>query len=456
MPVAERPLPQNIEAEEATLGSILIGRDAITKVSSFLRPEDFLREKHRWVYEAMLSLHNRGEPIDFVTLCDELERTDRLESVGSSAAVATLLNVVPTAIHAEYYAHIVERTALLRQLISAATRIARLAYEEQDADVSQTIDRAEQILFAVSQHRLSHALIPLRQVLQEYYEHIGYLVAHKGEFTGVPTGFYDLDKLLGGLQAGDLIIVAARPSVGKTSFALNVAENFAVKQGGHVAIFSLEMSAEQVAQRLVASQTGIDSQRLRLGKVNDAELERITHAVGILSESGIFVDETPALSPMEVRTKSRRLASEHSLDLILVDYLQLMRGGMRVENRVQEISHISRSLKSLARELRVPVVALSQLSRELERRQDKRPMLSDLRESGSIEQDADVVMFIYRDDMYHEETERRNIADIIVAKHRNGPTGSVPLRFIQELAKFVNLETIQDESTLDPSANVDF
>jgi len=452
----DRPVPTNIEAEEATLGAILIDPDAITNVAAFLRPKDFYREKHRWIYEAMLTLHDRNELTDYLTVSDELRRTGRLESVGGSAAIAELTSVVPTAVHAEYYARIVERTALLRALIDAAGRIARLAYEEQDRDVSDTIDQAEQILFSVSQHRLSHALIALREVLREYYEHIGYLVAHKGEFTGVPTGFYDLDKLLGGLQAGDLIIIAARPAVGKTSFALNIAENFAVKQGGRVALFSLEMSAEQIAQRLVSSQTGIDSQRLRLGQISDAELERVMHAVGILSETAIYVDETPAISPMEVRTKARRLASEYGLDLVIVDYLQLMRAGTRVENRVQEISYISRSLKSLARELRVPVVALSQLSRELERRQDKRPILSDLRESGSIEQDADVVAFIYREDMYVEDTERRNIADIIVAKHRNGPIGTIPLRFIKNQAKFVNLETVHDEPMHETSLDVDF
>ncbi len=455
MPVTtDRGVPHNIEAEEATLGSILIGPDAISKVSEFLHPEDFHREKHRLIFQAMLAMHIRGEEIDFVTLCNELERGETLETIGGAAAVSALLHVVPTAFHVEHYAHIVERTSILRQIITAAGKIARLAYDDNESDVRETLSNAERILFDISQGRSSESITHIRDILGKYYEHIDYLFSHQGEFTGVPTGYYDLDKMLGGLQAGDLIIIAARPSVGKTSLALNIVENVAVKQAGSVALFSLEMGPEQIAQRLISSHTGIDSQNLRLGKISDAELDRVVHAIGVLSESQIYVDATPAISPLEVRSKARRL--EGKVNLILVDYLQLMRSGSRSENRVQEISAISRALKALARETKVPVIALSQLSRELERRQDKRPMLSDLRESGSIEQDADVVMFIYREDMYLPETERRDIAEIIVAKHRNGPTGNVKLRFIKTLAKFVSLETISDDTAHESGLSVDF
>ncbi len=437
----ERPLPYNVEAEEAVLGALLMDPEAITKVASFLQVTDFYRDKHAWIYEALLNLHKRNEPPDPLTVADELDRMGRLGDVGGAAAISELMVRVPTALHVEYYARIVERNAILRRLILAAEQIAQLAYQESEAEIDEIIDRAESILFAVSQHRLTGAMIPIQQILGEFYEQVERLYLEH-EPVGLPTGFVDLDRLLGGLQPGDLIILAARPSVGKTAFALAITENAAVQHRARVAFFSLEMSAEQVAMRLVASQTGISAQRLRTGPISEEHLERIGQAVDVLSNTRIFVDETPALSPLEVRTKARRVASEHGLDLVIVDYLQLMRSGTRTENRVQEISYISRSLKGLARELRVPVLAISQLSRQVEMRQDKRPLLSDLRESGSIEQDADVVMFIYRDEVYNKQTERPNIAEIIVAKHRNGPTGTVELRFVKETAKFTNLETV--------------
>ncbi len=438
----ERFPPQNIEAEQAVLGSLVLNGDAIIQVASFLRAEDFYREAHGLIYQAIIDLHERREPADFVTLCDELERHERLEQVGGRAYLTSLVNAVPTAIHVEHYAHIVERAATLRRLIQAASQIAALAYEEAE-DVDEVVDQAEQIIFSVSERRITRDLIPIRQLLGEYYDRIEYLTRHRDELTGIPTGFANLDKLLGGFQLSDLIVVAGRPGMGKTSLALSIAHNAA--RDKNVAIFSLEMAGEQVVQRLISAETGIDSQRLRLGRIYEDEWPNFIQATGVLSEASVFIDDTPAISPLEMRTKARRLYAEHGLDLIIVDYLQLMRGGQRVENRVQEISLISRSLKALARELKVPVLAVSQLSRAVEARHDKRPVLSDLRESGAIEQDADVVMFIYRDEVYDENTEAPNIADIIIAKHRNGPTGHVPLYFKKELAQFHEVEFVTED-----------
>ena len=439
----ERLPPQNIEAEEAVLGAILIDPDAIIRIAAFLRAEDFYREKHTWIYDAVLALHERREAVDFLTVCDELERRGQLAEVGGAGFITTLINAVPTSIHAEHYAHIVERTATRRRLIDAAGQIAALAYQEAE-DVDEVVDRAEQVLFGVSERRISRELVPIRQVLSEYYDRIEYLIRHQGEIHGIPTGFGDIDKILGGLQRSDMVILAARPSVGKTSLALSVAHNAAKKYGQRVAFFSLEMSNEQVVQRLISAETGIDSQRLRRGEI-ERDWERFFKATHDLSEMLFFIDDTPSISALELRTKARRLHAEFGVDLIIVDYLQLMRGDYRSENRVQEISGISRALKGLARELNVPVLALSQLSRGVESRPDKRPILSDLRESGALEQDADVVVFIYRDEMYNEDTERKNIADIIVAKHRHGPTGTVALYFKKELAQFREAELRRTE-----------
>ncbi len=440
----DRLPPQNIEAEQAVLGSLLIDRDAIVKIAPYLRPEDFYREGHGQVYAAILDLHERREPADFVTLTDELERQGKLDTAGGPAYLTSLINSVPTSIHVEHYAHIVERTAVLRRLIEAAGKIAGLAYEESE-DVDVVVDRAEQILFEVSQQRSSRGLTPIKRLLTEYYDRIEYLHEHQGEMVGMPTGFIDLDKLLGGLQRSDLVIVAGRPGMGKSSLGTTMAYNAALKHKAVVAFFSLEMSAEQLVQRLVAGETGISSQRLRIGDIRDVEWDKFVKASGTLAETAIFVDDTPSPSPMEIRTKCRRLAAEYGLNLVIVDYLQLMRGGTKAENRVQEVSYISRALKALARELSIPVVAMSQLSRAVEARQDKRPILSDLRESGSIEQDADVVVFIYRDELDDEKSERKNVADIIVAKHRNGPTGHVSLRFVAEATKFVDLDTYHED-----------
>lgn len=435
----ERLPPQNIEAEEAVLGALLIDPDAIFRVITFLRPSDFYREKNGWIYDAALALHERREPIDFLTICDELEHRGQLEQIGGPAFITSLINAVPTSVHVEHYARLVERAATRRRLIEAAGQIAALAYQEAE-DVDEVVDRAEEVLFGVSQRRVARDLVPIKQILSDYYDRIEYLTRHRGEMIGIPTGFADIDKLLGGFQRSDLIILAARPSVGKTSLALSIAHNAAKKFRQRVALFSLEMSAEQVVQRLISAETGIDSQRLRRGEIADEEWGRFMKASSDLAETLFYVDDTPNISALELRTKARRLHAEIGLDLLVVDYLQLMRGDVRAENRVQEISAISRSLKALARELNVPLLALSQLSRSVESRSDKRPILSDLRESGALEQDADVVIFIYRDEMYNENTERKNIADIIVAKHRNGPTGTVSLYFKKELAQFREAE----------------
>ncbi|KPL24995.1 MAG: replicative DNA helicase [Anaerolineae bacterium SM23_84] len=440
----DRLPPQNIEAEQSVLGSLLIDHDAIIKIAPFLLAEDFYREAHGEIYAAILDLHERREPADFVTVCDELERRGQLEAVGGAAYLTSLINSVPTAIHIEHYAHIVERTTILRRLIEAAGKIAGLAYGEAE-DVDAVVDRAEQILFDVSQRRVSRGLMPIKRILTEYYDRIEYLHRHKGQMVGLPTGFIDIDRLLGGMQRSDLIIVAGRPGMGKSSLGLSVAHNAALKNNAVVAFFSLEMSATQLVQRLIASETGINSQRLRIGDIRDIEWDKLVKASGTLAETSLFIDDTPSPSPMEIRTKCRRLAAEYGLDLVIVDYLQLMRGGARAENRVQEVSYISRQLKGLARELSVPVLAISQLSRAVESRQDKHPILSDLRESGTIEQDADVVMFIYRDEMYNQDTDKKNVAEIIVAKHRNGPTGLAHLGFKSEQTKFVNLERYQQD-----------
>ena len=437
----DKMIPHNVEAEEAVLGSLLIDPEALFRVSPFLKGEDFYIQKNAWIYEAILAVHERREPIDFVTLCDELERRGQIEELGGVAYITRLINAVPSAIHVESYGHIVEQAAIRRRLIGAASQIAQLAYQEAK-DVDQTIDQAEQALFSVSQRRITRDLAPIQEVLGRYYDRIQYLVDHQGEPLGIPTGFADLDRLLGGLQRSDLILIAARPSVGKTSLCLSIARN-AARYGQHVAIFSLEMSAEQVVQRLVSAETQIDAQQLRLGRLAGDEMALFAQAIGVLADLPVFIDDTPSISVLQLRAKARRLHAEHGLDLILVDYLQLMSGDVRSENRVQEVSYISRSLKAVARELSLPVVAASQLSRAVEQRSDKRPVLADLRESGSLEQDADVVMFIYRDELYHPDTEKQHIADILVAKHRNGPTGSIQLFFRSRLAQFLDAETRQ-------------
>ncbi len=447
--VPEKTVPSNVQAEEAVLGALLIDPDAIIKVAPILRSEDFYLEKHAWIYDAIFALHERREPIDFLTVVTELERRNKLSDAGGAAYITALINAVPTAFHVEQYAHIVERTSTLRRLIGAATEIAGLAYDDAE-EIDEVIDRAEQAVFSVAERRMSREMIPMRLAVDQFIDHLDYVQKHQGEILGVPTGFIDLDRLLGGFQPSDLIIVAGRPGSGKTSFALSLMQHAATVKKKRVALFSLEMSAEQLVQRLVAGMAVIDSQDLRLGKIDDDEWTKLVKATGELSETQIYIDDSAAITPLEIRAKARRLQSEHGLDMIVIDYLQLMTVRGRIENRVQEISQISRQLKELARELHVPVVALSQLSRAVEARQDHRPQLADLRESGSIEQDADVVIFIFREKTYYPTLEKweaahphkeypDKIAEIIVAKHRHGPIKDLQLLFVEEQAKFDNL-----------------
>jgi replicative DNA helicase len=433
---AGRALPADINAERATLGSILLERDAIIVVAPWLPADYFYLEKHAWIYEAMLACYNRRVPPDISTVADELRRNERLDLVGGILYLSELTDDVPTAVHVEYYARIVERTAVLRRLIEAGGKIAALGYDEQE-DVEDTLDRAEAELFNVSQRRAMEDFIHIRRVVDTYFEQITSLDEGQGDLVGVPTGYIDLDRLTGGLQRSDLIILAARPSVGKTALALSLAYNIAIKAAHTVGIFSLEMSREQLVQRLLAMHTGIDTQRLRTGNIS-GHLQTIIEAMGVLSEASLYIEDTPGLSIMEVRSRARRLRAQVGIDLIIVDYLQLMQ-ARRSDNRVQEVSEISRGLKALARELNVPVLALSQLSRAVEGRVSHVPMLSDLRESGSIEQDADIVMFIYREELYDKETDKKGIAEIHIAKHRNGPLGVVPLRFENRTTTFQNL-----------------
>ncbi len=580
----EKLLPQNIEAECGVLGSIIIDPEAIVQVSDFLHPDDFYRDAHRTIYEVILQLYEEHEPADFITICDELERRNKLEEVGGASYITSLINQVPTSGNVEFYGRIVERTAILRRLIHAAGQIAAIAYEEGDADIA--LDKAEQLIFNISQRHARSDFMHMRDVLSEYMNKLDQLHEHRGTIVGVPTGFTDLDRLTGGMQKSDLVVLAARPGVGKSSLALSLAHNAALKYHHSIAFFSLEMSKDQLAQRLLSMDAGIDQQRLRTGRIEEDEWDRIVYAMDTLSEANIWIDDTAGISTIEMRSKARRLHAAHTIDLIIVDYLQLMQatiGGKRNENRVQEISEISRSLKGLARELNLPVLALAQLSRAVENRQSKVPQLSDLRESGcltgdtlvylpdkgaykpieqlvgqegfqvlslntetwrlepcqvkrvfatgykpiyrmttrlgrtiratanhqfltmhgwqrveelssgirialprrlyrlvqndvywdeiisiepagesevydltvgelhnfvagdiivhnSIEQDSDIVMFIYRDDVYNPESERKNIADIIIAKHRNGPVGEISLYFQANQTRFRDLE----------------
>ncbi len=440
MTTIERLPPHSIEAEEAVLGSLLIDPDAIYDVASFLKPDAFYRSQHRWIYEAIIALNERRDPIDFITLVEELRRQNRLDELGGEATVIDLINAVPTSINAQSYGRLVEAAAMRRKLIVAAGTIANLAFDEAE-EINIVIDRAESTLFSISEDRTTRDLTPIKQIAAEYMERIEQLRERDSDIVGVPTGFTDLDRITSGLNKSDLIIFASRPGMGKTSFQNAVALTAARKHGKRVAIFNLEMSGEQLVQRMISAETQIDSQRLRKGQISDDEMRSFMEAIGRLSETRIFIDDTPSITPNQLRTKCRRLYAEHGLDLIMIDYLQLMTTDRSSGNRVQEISEISRKLKGLARELDVPVLAAAQLSRAVEQRQDKHPMLSDLRDSGSIEQDADIVMFLYRDEYYNPDTtERPNIAEIAIAKHRHGPTGSVDLYWHGKLATFRNLQ----------------
>jgi replicative DNA helicase len=437
---APQVVPHSQEAEEAVLGAVMINPEAYYDVAQFLQANDFYIHRHQWIWEAFTRLHERRIPIDLLTVSEELEQIDHLAEVGGPAYLTSLINAVPTSLHAEAYGRRVEETAIRRRMLTAANDIAKLAYQEY-TPVDSVMDEAEKAIFGVSERRMTRDLQSIQQVLSDYYDRIDQLANRDEEILGVPTGFIDLDRLLGGLQPSDLLIVAGRPGMGKTAFMLSAAKNAAQTHKKHVAIFSLEMANEQLIQRLIAQETGIDSQRLRTGKLQEDEWPVFTHAIEVLSDTRIFLDDTPALTPLQLRTKCRRLHMEFQLDLIVVDYLQLMSGGIRTDNRVQEVSHISRNLKILARELNVPVLAAAQLSRAVEQRADKEPQLSDLRESGSLEQDADIVMFIHRPEMYEKDTSKKNIAQIKIAKHRNGPVGTIELVFRNNLAKFENAVT---------------
>ncbi|HVN14663.1 MAG TPA: replicative DNA helicase [Anaerolineales bacterium] len=433
-------IPHSREAEEAVVGAVLINPEVYYDVAQFLDADDFYIHRHRWIWEAFTRLHEQRTPIDLLTVSEELDRVGQLGEIGGPAYLTALVNQVPSSLNAESYGRIVEGHAIRRKMINAANQIAALAYNEESV-VDTVMDEAEKAVFNVSERRLKHDVQPIREVLSDYYDRIDDLAKRPDEIFGVPTGFIDLDRMLSGLQPSDLLIIAGRPGQGKTGFLLSVAKNAALTHKKHVAIFSLEMSNEQVVQRLISQETGIDSQRMRTGKLNDNEWPLFTHSIEVFSDTKLFLDDTPAITPLQLRTKCRRLHMEYGLDLVVVDYLQLMGGDTRTDNRVQEVSYISRNLKVLARELNVPVLAAAQLSRAVEQRSDKRPVLSDLRESGSLEQDADIVMFIYRPDQYEKDTTKQNVAEIIVAKHRNGPVGSVELIFRGALAKFENAAT---------------
>jgi replicative DNA helicase len=436
----DRLPPQSLEAEQSVLGAVLIDRETIIEIAEFLRPEDFYRQAHANVYRAMLELFERREPVDLVTVAETLERNDELEAIGGRAYLSQLSNQTPTAVHAVQYARIVERKAVLRNLIGAAGKIAGIGYEDP-AEIQEAIDRAESELFQVSSRRITTGFSVLKELLHAAYDRLDYLHAHRGEISGISSGFTDLDTLTTGFQKSDLVVVAARPSVGKTSFALNIAEHAAVREHKSVGVFSLEMSKEQLVLRLLSSVANIDSKRLRTGFLEELDFTRIAPAMNDLSEAALYIDDTPNITSMELRTKARRLQAESGLDLVIVDYLQLMQATQtnRDANRVQEVSEISRGLKALARELSVPVIALSQLSRQPEMRESKEPRLSDLRESGAIEQDADLVVFLWREKEAKsgdEDTSDGEVINVKLAKHRNGPTGEIQLWFRKSQTRF--------------------
>ncbi|MEH7382018.1 replicative DNA helicase [Bacillus sp. JJ1533] len=449
---ADRIPPQNIEAEQAVLGAIFLEPSSLTLASEILIPEDFYRAAHQKIFDAMLNLSDKGEPVDLVTVTSELADAKILDEIGGVSYLSDLAGSVPTASNIEYYAKIIEEKSILRRLIRTATTIATDGYSRED-EVDSLLSEAEKNIMEVANRKNAGAFQNIKDVLVQTYDNIETLHNRVGDITGIPTGFTELDKMTAGFQRNDLIIVAARPSVGKTAFALNIAQNVATKTDENVAIFSLEMGAEQLVMRMLCAEGNINAQNLRTGSLTPEDWSKLTMAMGSLSNSGIYIDDTPGIRVNEIRSKCRRLKQESGLGMILIDYLQLIQGsGRSGENRQQEVSEISRSLKALARELKVPVIALSQLSRGVEQRQDKRPMMSDIRESGSIEQDADIVAFLYRDDYYDKESENKNIIEIIIAKQRNGPVGTVSLAFVKEYNKFVNLERRFDDAGMPPGA----
>ena len=436
--------PQSIEAEQSVIGCMLLDKEVIPTVTELLKPEDFYRADHREVYEAILDLFEKAEPIDLITVSERLKLRGTLDSVGGLEYLTNLANIVPTTENAKHYAKIVEEKAILRKLIKVSTDIINMGYEASE-EVAYVLDKAEKGIFDLLQKRNTQGFVPIKDVLVDTFNRLEELYNSKGYITGIPTGFIDLDYKTAGLHNSDLVLIAARPAMGKTAFVLNIAQHVAVHSKVPVAIFSLEMSKEQLVNRMLASEAMVDSQKMRTGKLEDSDWQKVARALGPLSEAPIYIDDTPGASIMEIRAKCRRLKIEKNLGLVVIDYLQLMQGkGGKSDSRQQEISEISRSLKILAKEINVPVLTLSQLSRAPEQRQDHRPILSDLRESGAIEQDADIVMFLYRDDYYNPDTDKKNVAEVIIAKHRAGSTGTVELAWLGQYTKFANLEKFRE------------
>lgn len=431
--------PQNTEAEQSVLGSMLLDKDAIPTVTEILKSNDFYRENHKEIFEAIIELFEKAEPIDLITVSERLKARGTLDSIGGLEYLANIAAAVPTTANVRHYAKIVEEKSLLRNLIKTSSDIVNMGYEASE-EVSYVLDRAEKNIFDILQRRNIRGFTPIKDVLVEAFNKLEELYNSKGHITGIPYGFADLDFKTSGLHNSDLILIAARPAMGKTAFGLNIVLHAAIHAQIPVAIFNLEMSKDQLVNRMIACEAMVDSQKMRTGKLEDDDWKKIARSLGPLSEAPIYIDDTPSVSIMDIRSKCRRLKLEKNLGLVMIDYLQLMQGRGRPESRQQEVSDISRSLKILAKELGVPVICLSQLSRAAESRPDHRPMLSDLRDSGAIEQDADIVMFLYRDDYYDPETEKKNIAEVIIAKHRNGSTGTVELAWLGQYTKFANLE----------------
>jgi replicative DNA helicase len=436
--------PHNMEAEQSVLGCMLLDRESVAAATDFLKAEDFYAESHKEIFESMMDIYDHGNPVDLVTVTEQLRQRGTLEAVGGVAYISDLSLAVPSTANIRYYVGIVEEKSILRRLISVCNDIIKQSYEGRE-ELELIIDHAEKSIFQITQRNTSSDFEPIKTVLLEAYARIEEMSKNKGKIIGIPTGFTDFDQKTSGLQPSDFVLVAARPSMGKTSFVLNIAQHAALHANVPVAIFSLEMSREQLVQRMLSSEANVELQKIRTGDLDETEWIKLVEAAGPLSQAPIYIDDTPGISAMEIRSKARRLKIEKGLGMIIIDYLQLMSGRGRVENRQQEISEISRSLKALARELSVPVVTLSQLSRAPEARTDHRPMLSDLRESGAIEQDADVVVFIYRDEYYNPDTEKKNIAELIISKQRNGPTGTVELVWLGQFTKFANYDKTHQE-----------
>ena len=429
--------PHSVESEQSILGSILLDKEAIITVLETIKPEDFYKEAHKVIYECMVKLNNKSEPIDLITLTEELKKQNQLEDVGGVSYITSLSTIVPTTSNVKYYADIVKEKSVLRKLIKVSNDILNLGYDSS-IKVEDILEKAEKQIFDISQEKSSEDFQTINSVLMDTYDMIEKLYNNKQDITGITTGFEDLNKKTNGLQRTDLILVAARPAMGKTAFALNLVQNAALKANSSVAVFSLEMSKEQLVQRMLSSQSHVELKKIKTGNLDENDWPRIIDAMSVLSNANIYIDDTPGIKIGELRSKCRKLKIEKGLDLILIDYLQLMEGEGNNESRQQEISKISRSLKIIAKELNCPVVALSQLSRAPEQRADHRPMLSDLRESGAIEQDADIVMFLYRDEYYHPDSEKKNIGEVIIAKNRHGETGAVELVWLGEVQKFAD------------------